>query len=298
MRKFILTTFLLCVLSTNLAYANTNIPVYFGDVQLKLSKSPVLKNGAVLVPFRDIFETLGYSVYYDSSSQRIESKKNGSIITLFVGSKYANISGLDHNLTVAPQSINGVTMVPLRFVSEAAGYNVEWKSDENNIKYIAINYFDENSVTKTAEYLKQEAINNSISAYQKQVLAEKEAKNKELQKYQDYDDKKNAILREYRSQWISETELVNLHKVYATWMGEYIIFQKYSNEEIILRIDGSPKEHFESGKVYYGNGVHYQYIDILTYPIPEAPDGSGKFEIRVKDIVYSVPDLKSLGIIK
>ncbi len=294
MKKFLLLTFL----STNIVYGETqDIPVYYGDIKLNLSQQPIIKNGTVLVPFRDIFETLGYSVHYDYVSQSVEGEKDGSIISLYKGSTYANVSGKDYTLSVAPQAINGVTMVPLRFVSEVAGYKVEWNK-KDNLNYVKINNFNPTSVLKTDEHLKQEAIDKAVSLYQEQAKAELDAKNKELQAIQNYEDKTNAILKEYRSQWVSATELPNLYNVYATWNGETIIFQPRSSEKILYTIESSPRRTFEKDNVYYNNGIHYQYIDVLTYPIPDAPNGSGEYEIRVKEIVYSIPDLKAKGIIK
>ncbi len=296
MKKLLFLTILVSLLSTT-TYASTPIPVFFGGTQLNLSTSPVLKNGTVLVPFRDIFETLGYSVYYDSSAQRIESKKGGSEIIMFIGSQYANISGTDHTLTVTPQTVKGVTMVPLRFVSEAAGYNVQWQSD-NDGNYITIDYFADNKVVKTSEYLKQEDINKTISAYQEQQAQKTEAKNKERQAYQDYQDKKKAILDDYHKTWISKDNMINLHRIYPTWMGEYITFIEASSSKEIFRINGSPKKEFQRGKIYEGNGVRYQYIDTISLPFPEAQDGTGKLDVKVDAIVFSVPDLKAQGVIK
>ncbi len=297
MKKLILITLLSSLLSTTLVHGNTSIPVYFGDIKLNLSAEPVMRNGTVLVPFRDIFETLGYSVYYDGSSNTIESKKDGSEITLFIGSTYANVSGKDKYLSEAPEIINGTTMVPLRFVSESAGYTVEWHSKDNS-NYITIDNFDKDSVVNTSEYEQKQAIQAVVDAHNKAEQERIDKETAEREKFQQYIDERSAILRDFDSKWISDDHLISLHHVYASWMGETIVFQKGSSTDIIFQIDGSPKKEFIEGRIYEGNGVRYQYIKTITYPFPNNIDGSGVLEIKVNSIVYSVPDLKAKGIIK
>ncbi len=274
MRKFIALTLLISLISTNTVFANGNIPVYYDNIQLNLSKSPVVKNGTLLVPFRDIFETLGFSVYYDGAYQSIVGKKNGEIIILLIGSKYANVSGVDHSLSVAPEIINCATMVPLRFVSEAAGCTVEWSND-NNYSHIKI-------TTK-------EIANTSTNTNTVQNVT---------QKTPSYQEKRKAIFDKHHETWVSKDNLNNIHHIYATWLGDYIAFIDGPTSKEIFRISGSPEKEFEKGKIYYGNGVHYQYVNTISYPFPEAQDGSGKIDIRVDGLLFSVPDLKAQRVIE
>ncbi len=297
MKKFIITSLLLSLLYTTTLFASTSIPVYFNDTKLQLSKSPVMKNGNVLIPFRDIFETLGYTISYDGYTQSITGTKDGSIITLYTGSTYANVSGTDKTLTVAPEIVDGTAMVPLRFVSETAGYTVEWHTD-NDSQYITIDNYDPSNVAKTSIYRQQEEADKLIEKNAVQNQKQIDAKNKEAQEYQDYLDARDAIYKDYNSKWISKDNLTNLYHIYAMWMGDYITFQEGSSQEEIYRIEGSPKQQLVEGTIYYGNGVHYQYISTITYPFPESRDGSGKLEIKVDSIVFSVPDLKKQGVIK
>ncbi len=297
MRKIFLTIFLTCIISTQLTFASTSIPVYINNVQLPLSTEPIMKNGTILVPFRDIFEALDYTVTYNEWSQSIKSTKNGSEITLYIGSTYANVSGKEQTLSVAPEVINGTTMVPLRFVSEAAGYTVDWNTS-GNTNYITIGNYNPDSVAKTLEY-EQEIINNkAIEEKRNKEKAKADALAKERQEYQDYHDKRDAILDEYHSTWISKNNLINLHGIYATWLGDYISFIDATTSKEIFRIDGSPRQEFEVGRIYEGNGVRYQYIRSISFPFPEAQDGTGKLTINVDSLVFSVPDLKAQGVIE
>ncbi|MBP7732763.1 MAG: hypothetical protein KA140_03245 [Caldisericia bacterium] len=64
------------------------------------------------------------------------SNKVSTKITLWVGQKKAKIDDQDYELSVAPTIINGKTLVPVRFISEAFGAKVEWEAKEQRIELI------------------------------------------------------------------------------------------------------------------------------------------------------------------
>ncbi|RKN66042.1 stalk domain-containing protein [Paenibacillus ginsengarvi] len=99
----------------------------FGDAQ------PVVKEGRTLVPFRPLFEALGFTVNWveDGNARRAIGKKNGLSIELTIDSSQAMVNGKTVGLDVPAQIIDGRTMVPLRFVSENSGYRVAFSSSGN-----------------------------------------------------------------------------------------------------------------------------------------------------------------------
>ncbi|MFC0211908.1 stalk domain-containing protein [Paenibacillus chartarius] len=94
----------------------------FNDVQ------PVLKDGSTLVPFRKLFETLGFSVsWLDTGTvQQAVGTKDGLTIQLAINSSTAAVNEKKVPLEVPAQMIDGHTMVPLRFVAENSGYQVTY----------------------------------------------------------------------------------------------------------------------------------------------------------------------------
>ena len=54
-------------------------------------------------------------------------------IKLTIGSKTAYVNGEPKELLQAPVAINGTTMVPVRFISEAFGYNVGWNQTTKTV---------------------------------------------------------------------------------------------------------------------------------------------------------------------
>ncbi|SEN84323.1 stalk domain-containing protein [Paenibacillus sp. OV219] len=93
----------------------------------KLALNPAAQqiNGTTFVPMRSIFNALGASLTWEASTKTIFIVKSRTTISLQLGSKKAVQNGKTITLAQAPQQIAGATMVPLRFVAEALGADVQ-----------------------------------------------------------------------------------------------------------------------------------------------------------------------------
>lgn len=83
------------------------------------------------VPVRFVGERLGATVGWDNDTQAVTVEKDGHKISMAVGSSTYELDGetktLDAPAEFTPSTDgNSRTMVPIRFVSEALGYQVEW----------------------------------------------------------------------------------------------------------------------------------------------------------------------------
>jgi hypothetical protein len=137
------------------------IQVYIDDVKINFTNSPILEHGRTLVEFRPIFDHLGFLISWDDVTKTITGEKEGLKITLKLNSNIAYINGAFKQLDVTPKVINGRTMIPLRFVSEASGGAVEWDSETQTV-YIFFNI---------DEYLQYAAIRDDINKI-KELIAE------------------------------------------------------------------------------------------------------------------------------
>ena len=95
-------------------------PVYFANTQ------PQYINGRVLVPLRGVFEQMGANVLWNQQAHLVTATRAGTEVQLTIGSQNATINGSPINLDVPAMVLNGSTMVPIRFVSEALGAQVGW----------------------------------------------------------------------------------------------------------------------------------------------------------------------------
>lgn len=90
------------------------------------SVAPIQRNGRTLVPMRDIFQALGANVSWNSLTQGITATRGGTNIGLQLGNRAATVNGQRVYLEQSPILYNGSTMVPMRFVAEALGAQVNW----------------------------------------------------------------------------------------------------------------------------------------------------------------------------
>lgn len=100
---------------------------------LALDVQPVLEGNRVLVPLRAIFEALGAEVRWDGKTRTVTAIKGTTSIKLAIGSSTALKGEAKVILDVPARVINGRTLVPLRFVSEALGADVEWNAAASTV---------------------------------------------------------------------------------------------------------------------------------------------------------------------
>jgi hypothetical protein len=106
--------------------SRNEIHVYINDQIKWFKQPPVLMKGTTLVPMRAIFEELGAKIDWNADAQAVTATKGDITIGIAIGKEDATINGEKVKLTQKAQLINGNTMVPLRFVSEALGATVQW----------------------------------------------------------------------------------------------------------------------------------------------------------------------------
>ncbi|RJX19277.1 MAG: hypothetical protein C4575_08875 [Desulforudis sp.] len=87
---------------------------------------PVMEQGRVLVPMRAIFQALGAELEWDGATETVTATRGRTTVILTIGSRTVFKNGSPVVLDVPAKIINGRTVVPLRFVSEALGAGVDW----------------------------------------------------------------------------------------------------------------------------------------------------------------------------
>ncbi len=108
---------------------DSGITVSLDGQNISFDTNPVIKNDTTLVGFRAILEALGAEVSWDGETQTVTAKKDDISIVLKINSTTATVNGEEKTLPTAPEIINDSTMIPVRFISEQLGMNVDW--DEN-----------------------------------------------------------------------------------------------------------------------------------------------------------------------
>ena len=90
---------------------------------------PVIEDGSTLVPMRFLFEQMGADVEWDSETQTATATLDNTVVTFSIDNINAEVNKTSATMDVPARLINGKTMVPLRFLSENMGYDVDWDAD-------------------------------------------------------------------------------------------------------------------------------------------------------------------------
>jgi uncharacterized protein YkwD len=115
------------------AAADRGIQVLVNGVHQTFEQPPVVVNGSTLVPLSGILEALDARIQWHESTGTVIASKDGNAIVLQTDSKLTELSGQNGGLETAAQLIDGITMVPVRFVSESLGMLVAWDAQTNSV---------------------------------------------------------------------------------------------------------------------------------------------------------------------
>ena len=127
--KKLFTIFLaiLCAFAPITAFA-ADVAIAIDRKPLQTDTAPTSINGRTMVPVRAIFEGLGAEVTWNSDIKSITAQKDDKTIVLYLNDPTAFINGVSHTLDAPAISVNGRTMVPVRFIAESLGCQVYWDS--------------------------------------------------------------------------------------------------------------------------------------------------------------------------
>ena len=113
--------------------------VLINEDSLKTDYSPYIKEGRTFVPIREITEKLGADVKWNGKDKSIKITLNGDVINMQIDNSKVTVNDkkIELDRAQAPQLAlyskprkETKTMVPLRFISETFGYNVDWNNDK------------------------------------------------------------------------------------------------------------------------------------------------------------------------
>lgn len=113
--------------------ASSHILINYNGQELKLTNKPISEDERVLLPLRELSEKFDYKVVWDDKNRTIQISNEEAHITLKINEKIARVNGKSMTLDVPAQMIEGVTYVPIRFISEAFDKKVNWDSGKNAV---------------------------------------------------------------------------------------------------------------------------------------------------------------------
>lgn len=118
------------------------INIYINDTWLYTDQEPLIINDRTMVPIRALADALNYTVMWDQATKTVTVQNQKLIITMIVGESTATVNIFDDELLaevieldVPVTIVNGRTLLPLRFVAETLGADVEWDSGSVYVTY-------------------------------------------------------------------------------------------------------------------------------------------------------------------
>lgn len=114
-----------------------NPSVYLDGVKLSFDVEPFIENDRTLVPMRGIFEAMGANVVWEQSTKTVLATRKvdevEKLVVLQIGNTKAFIDENPTELDVAAKIVNDRTFVPIRFIGEALGVDVDWNDEDRAV---------------------------------------------------------------------------------------------------------------------------------------------------------------------
>ncbi len=115
------------------AIAADSIKITIDGQAQTYDQMPVMVNDRVLVPMRGIFEALGATIAWEEATETVTGTLGSTTVTLKIGDTKATVNGSTVTLDVPAQLVNDRTLVPVRFISESLGAEVEWVESSQTV---------------------------------------------------------------------------------------------------------------------------------------------------------------------
>lgn len=141
MKKKVLAAVLLAIACAGGVCAEEITPsVYINGVKVEFGDNinPYIDTeiNLTMIPIRGVFEAADASVVWDGENQSVTGMRGDEFFTLQIGEKTAFINGAEYTLEAPAVIKDNTTFVPLRFVMEALGADVEWDGENCAVEVI------------------------------------------------------------------------------------------------------------------------------------------------------------------
>lgn len=119
--------------------ASEPIKITLDGKTVSTDADPIMVQNRTMVPVSSIVGALGGTSSWDQDSHTATFVKGSTTVKVTIGSKTATVNGVKKTMDVAPQLVKvdnkggARTMVPLRFISEGFGYDVDWDNPTRTV---------------------------------------------------------------------------------------------------------------------------------------------------------------------
>jgi|GEM_PF-4796748 len=115
------------------------ITVFIDEQKINFDVPPQLINGRTMVPVRFIFEAFGLTLQFDEETGMITASKineqtnETTYIILQINNTKAFVGDKEVELDSPAVLVDGRTLVPVRFIAESLGCQVDWNAEKQQV---------------------------------------------------------------------------------------------------------------------------------------------------------------------
>lgn len=115
--------------------ASEHSNIYLDGKELVLATDAKIEmiNNNIMIPVRVVVENLGFNVIWEQKARTVTIKNNKTTIQLIVNNKIATVDGSKVTLPIGPVLKTDTVLVPIRFVSEQMGLQVDWDNTTKRV---------------------------------------------------------------------------------------------------------------------------------------------------------------------
>lgn len=116
--------------------AAEDVKIMYENTRCVFENKPVVVKDRTFLPLRELANMFGIdndSISYDDATEEVRINGGGVEIVMNIGSRDTYINGEKKELDVPAFTVNDRTYIPVRFVSEMFGKNVDYSEDENGL---------------------------------------------------------------------------------------------------------------------------------------------------------------------
>lgn len=123
---------------------------------------PVIKSGRTLVPVKALVQAFGAVVEWNPVDQTVTITKGDQKIVLTLGETEVVVNDGTIQLDVPAQAMNGRTVVPLRFIAEQMGFEVDYEDGDITIEEVEVDQTVQMTETTEESDEPEEAEDNAL----------------------------------------------------------------------------------------------------------------------------------------
>ena len=121
------------VISMQIGEPNMMVNGETQEIDPGMGTVPLIMNDRTLIPIRAVVEAFGGEVSWNGDTRTAMLSYGENTIELTIDSTTAYLNGEAQTLDTTPVIINDRTMLPIRFISEGFGFDVEWEQSTQTV---------------------------------------------------------------------------------------------------------------------------------------------------------------------